>query len=138
MVKYMITCLRKSLCQVTKVVLPIQGLISRLLCHAFLGQGDNFCKRRSEAHQFRRFHWGWLSSFFIAHGSPPCNVPLFHLSKHLLVCPTAVSANSIQSTCNLIRCETEAQLKAVSLLFGNCCLVSLQDAPPSVQNSVLL
>jgi hypothetical protein len=27
-----------------EVVLPLQALISRLLCHAYLLQGDNFCK----------------------------------------------------------------------------------------------
>jgi hypothetical protein len=93
----------------SEVILPVQGLISRLLCCSFLGQGDNFCRRRSEALQFTNYQWGWLSSFFSSHGSPPCNVALSRRSKHLLVCPTAVYANSIQSTCSLIRCETAAQ-----------------------------
>ncbi len=30
------------------------------------------------------------------------------------------------------------QIKAAALLFGNCCLVGLRDAAPSVNNSVLL
>ena len=122
----------------SEVVLPIQALISRLLCRAFIGQGDNFCKHRSEAHQFTRFQWGWLSSFFMSHGTPSRNVALFCRSKRLLVRPTAVFASSVQSACSIIRCETEAELKAVKLLFGKCCLVGLRDVAPSVQNSVLL
>jgi len=122
----------------SEVVLPVQALISRLLCCAFIGQGDNFCKRRSEAHQFTRFQWGWLSSFFMSHGAPPRNIALFRRSKRLLVRPTAVFASSVQSACSVIQCETEAELKAVKLLFGNCCLVGLRDVAPSVQNSVLL
>jgi hypothetical protein len=38
----------------------------------------------------------------------------------------------------LICCETIGQLRAVSLLFGKCCLVGLRDAPPSVNHSVFL
>jgi len=55
-----------------------------------------------------------------------------------LVQPTAVSANSIQLDCQLIRCKTATQLKTVTLLFGNCCLVGLHDAPPSINDSVIL
>jgi hypothetical protein len=58
--------------------------------------------------------------------------------KCLLVWPAAVSATSIQSFCKIIRCEKAVQIKAVALLFGNCCLVGLCDAAPSVNNSVLL
>ncbi len=98
----------------------------------------SYSVRRSEALQFTKYQWSWLSSFLSSSGSPPCNVALSRRSKRLLVRPTAVYANSIQSGCSLIRCETAAQLKAVNLLFGNCCLVGLLDPPPSVNNSVLL
>jgi hypothetical protein len=121
-----------------EVVLPIQALLSRLLCRSSLQQGDNFCKKRSEPHQFTSYQWNWMSMFLASHGSPIRNVSLTRRSKRLLVRPTTVSASSIQACCQLIRCETAAQLKAVALLFGNCCLVGLRDAPPSVSNSVLL
>lgn len=121
-----------------EVVLPIQALISRLLCRAYLLQGDNFCRKRSEPHQFNSQLWGWLSSVLASNGSPPRNVSLMRRSKRLIVRPTTVSATSIQSSAQLIRCETAVQLKAVAKIFGNCCLVGLRDAPPSVNNSVLL
>jgi len=121
----------------SKVVLPVQGLISCLLCRSFLGQGDNFFRWRSKVLQFTNYQWSWLSSFSSSHGSPPCNVALSHHSKHLLVCPTVVYANSIQSACSRIQCETAAQLKAVNFLFVNCCLVGLQDPPPPVNNSTV-
>jgi hypothetical protein len=122
----------------SEVILPVQALISRMLCRAFLLQGDNFCKRRSEPHQLSGYLWSWLSVFLAEHGSPIRNVPLVRRSKRLIVRPTTVAANSIQSVCQLIRCETEVQLKAVSMLFGNCCLIGLRDPAPSVNNSVLL
>jgi hypothetical protein len=121
-----------------EVVLPIQALISRLLCRSYLLQGDNFCKRRSDPHHFNSQLWGWLSTFLASHGSPIRDVSLHRRSKRLLVRPTIVSASSIQSSCQIIRCETATQIKAVALLFGNCCLVGLRDAAPAVNNSVLL
>jgi hypothetical protein len=121
-----------------EVVQPVQALISRLLCCACLLQGDNFCKRHSEPHQFNDYLWNWLSKFLTSHGSAIRNVSVVHRTKHLLVRPTAVSASSIQSYCELIRCETATQLKAVTLLIGNCCLVGLRDAPPSINGSVIL
>ncbi len=101
-------------------------------------QGDNFCRKRSEPHQFNSQLWGWLSSVLASNGSPPRNVSLMRRSKRLIVRPTTVSATSIESSAQLIRCETAVQLKAVAKIFGNCCLVGLRDAPPSVNNSVLL
>ena len=121
-----------------EVVQPIQSLISQLLCQAYLLQGDNFCKRCSEGHQFNEYLWKWLSKFLGSHGSAIRNVSLVRRTKRLLVRPTTVTATSRQSCCQLIRCETAVQLKAVASLFGNCCLVGLRDAPPSVNNSVLL
>lgn len=73
-----------------------------------------------------------------SHGSAVRDVSLVRRSKRLLVRPAAVSANSIQSHCQLIHCETVVQLKAVTSLFGNCCLMGLLDTPPFVDNSVLL
>jgi hypothetical protein len=62
-----------------EVVLPIQALLSRLLCRASLQQGDNFCRRRSEPHQFTSYQWHWLSTFLASHGSAIRNVPLSDL-----------------------------------------------------------